>query len=137
MSLKLSKNNTKAYDYVSIGDNSNPISVSVIIDKVGGTKTSAPIQIYLIASQEGNTNIGNYSSIVLTAVNPNSDITWQMSVNDVDWVTTLSPATMTCNDSDSILPIKVRTVANNAVTTSLDTMKYYSNITVEAVENPA
>lgn len=135
MSLKFSKNGASPYNYVSIGDNTNPISINVIIDKVGGTKTSDSLLIYLVASREGNVNIGNYSDIVLTALSP-TDITWQLSLNGTNWFTELTPSNMPCI-TDNVLPIYVRTIANNAVNTTLVTQKYYSNIRIAAVENPA
>lgn len=136
MSLKLSKNNAPAYNYLSEGDMSNPATVAVTIDKLGGTKTSAALIIYLVAAQAGNTNIGGYTGITVTPSTPQAGITWEISLNGSTWLSAISPADMDCSAADVVTAVHVRVVANNAEDTPLATGNYAGEFAIEAVENP-
>lgn len=136
MSLKLSKNNAPAYNYLSEGDMSNPATVAVTIDKLGGTKTSAALIIYLVAAQAGNANIGSYTGITITPSTEQAGITWEISLNGSTWLSAISPADMDCSTADVVTPVHVRVVANNAEDTPLATGNYAGEFAIEAVENP-
>lgn len=136
MSLKLSKNNAPAYNYLSEGDMSNPATVAVTIDKLGGTKTSSALIIYLIAAQAGNANIGSYTGITVTPTTPQAGITWEISLNGTTWLSAIAPADMYCSAVDAVTPVHVRIVADNSVTTPLATGNYAGEFAIEAVENP-
>jgi hypothetical protein len=141
MSLKLSKNNAPVYDYVSVVGQgpANPATRSVIIDKTGGTKTSSSLTLYLVASQAGNTNIGNYSDITITSqdadANPDGCI-WEFSLNGSTWSTSISPDTMNCDVSDAIITIYTRVVVDNSPTTVATTGNFSAVFSIQAIENP-
>jgi hypothetical protein len=138
MSLRLSKNNTPTYNYVSEGGSlTNPIERSVIIDKLGGTKASPSVQLYLIASKAGNNQIGNYSDISVEALAPANGVTWQLSLNNSTWVTVLNPATMDCSVADAIISVYARIVVDNSASTPAATGKYSTSIKLQFTENPA
>lgn len=141
MSLKLSKTNTPAYDYLSEGGAmSNPATRAVTIDKTGGVKTSAALTLYLVASQAGNANIGSYSGITVQAqdADANADgVTWQLSLNGTDWFTSVEPADADCESADVVRTIFARISVNNAVDTPAATGNYAAEFEITATENPA
>ena len=66
MSLKISKTNVPAYDYLSEdGVMTNPATRSVIIDKTGSpaTKESSALTLYLVAVGDGGVNLGSYTGL--------------------------------------------------------------------------
>ena len=136
MSLKLSKTNVPAYNYLSEGDMSNPATVAITIDKLGGTKTSSALIIYLIAAQAGNANIGSYTGITVTPSTAQAGITWEISLNGSTWLSSISPADMDCSADDVVTPVHVRIVADNSAVTPLVTGNYGGEFAIEAVENP-
>lgn len=136
MSLKLSKNNSPAYNYLSEGDMSNPATVAITIDKLGGTKTSSALIIYLIAAQAGNANIGSYTGITVTPSTAQAGITWEISLDGSAWLPSISPADMDCSSADAVTAVHVRIVADNSEETPLNTGNYAGEFAIEAVENP-
>lgn len=137
MSLKLSKNNTPAYNYLSEdGEMSNPAICSVTIDKTGGTKTSSSITLYLIASKAGNSNIGSYTSISITPSTEQAGITWEVSLNNVDYAASINPSDMDCSSADDLVTVYARVVVNNAVDTPLSTGNFAGEFAIAATENP-
>lgn len=142
MSLKLSKTNTPAYDYLSEnGAMSNPVTRSVIIDKTGtpATKESSAQTLYLVASQAGNANIGSYSGITIQAqdADVNADgVTWQLSLNGSTWTTSITPADMDCESADDIITVYARISVDNSVGTDAATGNYSAEFEITATENP-
>jgi hypothetical protein len=137
MSLKLAHNNAPTYNYLSEDGNlANPAVRSVIIDKLGGTKTSAALILYLVATKAGNPNIGSYSSISIARGAIANGITWELSLNGTTWLSTLTPADMNCASADVVIPVHVRIVADNSVGTVAATGNYASTFAITLTENP-
>lgn len=136
MSLKLSKTNVPAYNYLSEGDMTNPATVAITIDKLGGTKTSSTLIIYLVAAQDGNVNIGSYTGISVAPSTSQAGITWEVSLDGSTWLSSISPADMDCSAADVVTPVHVRIIANNAEDTPLATGNYAGEFAIAAVENP-
>ena len=107
MSLKLSKTNTPAYDYYSEGDGTDPATQAVTLDGSGGTVTSSAITAYLIAT------LLAYSSISVTPVSEEAGINWQVSLDNINWAETVSPANMNATAADQVTTIYLRYVATN------------------------
>lgn len=137
MSLKISKNNVPAYNYLSEGGAmTNPAVCAVTIDKTGGTKTSAPVTLYLVASQAGNTNIGGYTSISITPSTAQSGIIWEVSLNNVDYAASINPADMDCSSADDLVTVYARVTVNNDEDTPLSTGNFAGEFAIAATENP-
>lgn len=136
MSLKLSKTNTPAYDYLSEGTGLNPAICSVTIDKLGGTKTSSATNLFLIATKAGNDQIGSYSGISVTPTTPQTGITWEISLNGSTWLSSIAPSDADCSSVDVVIPVYVRIVADNASTSPLNTGNYAGKFAISATENP-
>jgi hypothetical protein len=137
MSLKLAHNNAPVYNYLSEdGDLTNPAVRSVIIDKLGGVKTSAALTIYLVATKDGNPNIGSYSSISIAIGAIANGITWELSLNGTTWVSSITPVNMDCSAADVVIPVHVRIVADNSEDTIAATGNYVSAFTTTLTENP-
>lgn len=135
MSLKLSKTNVPAYNYLSLnGLMTNPAVCSVVVDKLGGTKTSVSTILYLIAV--GAANIDNYTSISITPTTLIPGLTWEVSLNNSTWFPSVTPAMASCFSVDVITPVYVRVVANNASNTPLSTGNYAGEFLITATENP-
>jgi len=137
MSLRLAKNNTSPYDYVSIdGDMNNPIICHVVIDKSGGTTESQPYEVYLVATDEGDGNIGSYSEIEVEPDSSQEGITWEISQDGQEWAAKIEPDNMDVTEADQVEPVFVRVVADNSETTPLVTDNYAANIPVQGQQNP-
>jgi hypothetical protein len=114
----------------------NPAVASVTIDKTGGTKTSSSVTLYLVASNEGGSAIGGYTGIKVDPSTTESDITWEVSLNNSDWAGYVEPSDMDCESADDITTVYARIVANNAVDTGLSTGNYEAEFEITATENP-
>jgi hypothetical protein len=135
MSLKLSKTNAPAYDYLSLsGSMTNPAVCSVIIDKLGGEKVSASTLVHLVAV--GAANIDNYSSISITPSTVTTGLTWEVSLNNSTWLPSIAPVMGSCFSADVVVPVYVRVKANNATDTPLATGNYSGEFLITATENP-
>ena len=135
MSLKLSKTNTPAYDYLSEdGAMTNPAVASVAIDKTGGTKTSPSVTLYLVAV--GSASIGSYNTISITPSTATTGITWEMSLNGSTWTSSISPGNMDCESADVVTTCYARIVANNAVDSPLTTGNFAAEFDIAAIESP-
>lgn len=107
MSLKLSANNTSPYQYFSEGDESNPITVSVILDNTGGTKDSSVATAYLVATQF------LYTNITVSVVNDTPDIDWKVSLDGTTWADSVNPPDMDARSGDVTTPIYFKAVVKN------------------------
>lgn len=142
MSLKISKTNTPAYDYLSEdGSMANPATRSVIIDKTGvpAVKESAALTLYLVAAQAGNTNIGSYSGIEIVASDADAvddGVTWQLSLDGSTWASSVTPSNLDCSSADAIATIYARISVDNSTTTDAATGNYAAEFTITATENP-
>lgn len=106
--LKIAKNNTPAYDYLSEGDGSDPASVSGVLDGQGGTVDSAVLTLYLIATTFRYTNI----SLAVDA-NEDAGIDWKISLDNVNFFDSVTPNDMDALGGDQVLPIYLKAVVNN------------------------
>lgn len=138
MSLRLAKNGVSPYDYLSeAGAMVNPAVANVTIDKSGGTVTSNPVPLHLVA--EFDANIRSYTGITITPSTPQTGITWEMSPNGTTgWVAVLSPADMGDGvaQTDVVTPVWARIVADNEAASPLATGNYPGEFAIAAVENP-
>jgi len=129
MSLLISKTNTSPYDYVSQGDESNPISVSVTLDNAGGTITSSAVTAYLVATQY------NYTGITAQPINEQTGINWQVSLDNATWAESVTPADMDGRTTDALTTVYLRAVVANDGTVA--TGNYIqADVQVNATENP-
>lgn len=142
MSLKISKTNVPAYDYLSEdGSMTNAATRSVIIDKTGSpaTKESSALTLYLVAAGDGGVNLGSYTGITIEATDADASadgITWQLSLNGSTWTTTISPADMDCESADAVTTIYAKIVVDNGVATVAATGNYAAEFNIAATENP-
>ena len=135
MSLKLSKTNTVAYDYLSEdGAMTNPAVASVTIDKTGGTKTSSSVTLYLVAV--GSASIGSYTTITVTPSTATTGITWEVSLDGSTWTSSITPGDMDCESEDVVTTCYARIVANNASDSPLTTGNFAAEFDITATENP-
>ena len=129
MSLLISKTNVSPYDYVSQGDGQNPVSASVTLDNTGGTVTSAAITAYLVGTTF------NYTGITVQPINEQVGINWQVSLDNVTWLESVTPADMDGRTTDAVTTIYLRAVVVNDGT--IGTRNYtQADIQVSATENP-
>lgn len=137
MSLKLSKTNTPAYNYLSEdGAGTNPAVVAVTIDKTGGLKTTSTVTLYLVASNEGGVDIGGYTSITVTPSSSTVGIDWEISTDNTTFTADITPADMDCESADDIITIYARAVCDNSAISPLSTGNYVGEFEIAATENP-
>ena len=139
MSLKLSKNNTPAYDYLSEDGVSNPVTRSVVIDKSGGSVVSSPLTMYLVASKAGNDQIGGYSGISVAPEDADASpdgATWQVSLDGSAWSSSVTPADADCSSADVVIPVYTRVSVDNSESTVAATGNYAARFRITATENP-
>ena len=137
MTLKLSKNDTAAYDYLSEdGSMTNPVVCSAQIDKTGGEVTSPSVQLYLVATDEGEGDIGKYTDIQVTPSTAQDGITWEVSLDDTSFSASIEPGDMDVTESDQTTPVWVRFVADNTESSPLNTGNHAAECEITAVENP-
>ena len=135
MSLKLSKNNTPAYDYLSEGGTMvNPAVCSIVIDKTGGERVSDTLTLYLVAI--GDEGIASYKDIDIRPDNAVLGLGWELSLDGTDWRGWLTPAHIECLETTVIIPIYVRVRGDNSDTTDLVTDNYEGILHITAVEAP-
>lgn len=137
MSLKLSKNNSPAYDYLSEdGAMTNPAIAAATIDKTGGTVTSEVLTLYLVA--EFTSEIGSYTGITITPSTAQAGLTWEMSLDDSTFTSSISPDDLADAGSmdDETTTVYARYTADNSETTPLATDNYSAEFAIEATENP-
>ena len=137
MTLKVSHNNTPAYDYVSEdGAMTNPIVRSITIDKTGGEVTSDSIQVYLVATDEGEGDIGGYRDIVVSPSTAQAGLTWEISLDNISFGPSAEPADMDVESADDIVSVYVRVKGDNEPSSVLVTNNYAGEIKTHAVERP-
>lgn len=138
MSLKLAKNNTPVYDYISEGDGTDPVSVSATVTGAGGTVDSSVVDLYLVAT------IYNYTGIAMALVSEDATkINWKLSADaGVTWKDSLTSTDlpdMNATAADQTKAIKVKAVITNDGTANQPATGTYTtpDIQVAATENPA
>jgi hypothetical protein len=80
--LGLASNNSYPYDYFSLDDETDPITVAVELDQLGGDVTSDSILIYLIADD-------SFDLVVIDCPVKDTGVVWEFSDDDVDFDTEL------------------------------------------------
>lgn len=129
MSLALSKTNTPTYDYYSTGDGTDPVSTSALLTNVGGTINSGTVTAYLVATEF------RYTSITVGVTGEDTGIDWKLSLNNVDWANSVTPADMNALSADAVTTVYIRFVATNDGT--VPTGLYDApDITIAATEEP-
>lgn len=129
MSLKIAKNNAPAYDYISEGDGSDPATISATLNNQGGTLDSNVLTYYLVATTF------NYTGISVQPITENAGIDWKVSLNNVNWFDSVSPANMDARVTDQVTTIYLKAVVNNNGTVA--TGNYTSaDVRVASTENP-
>ena len=140
MSLKLSKNNTVAYDYLSEdGDMTNPAVRQVVIDKTGDPAevVSDALELYLIGTDEGEGDIGGYTGIKVTPSTAQADLTWEISLDGgTTWAAFVEPSDMDVSEEHQIVSVHVRVKGDNSAETVLKTNNYAAEFAIEAEQNP-
>jgi len=140
MSLKLSKNNTVAYDYLSEdGDMTNPAVRQVVIDKTGDPAevVSDALELYLIGTDEGEGDIGGYTDIKITPSTAQTGLTWEISLDGgTTWAAFVEPSAMDVSSAHQIVPVHVRVKGDNSAGTPLQTNNYAAEFAIEAKQNP-
>jgi len=137
MSLKLSKTSESPYDYVSFdGDTSNPIVRSVTIDHSGGTVLSSVLEVFLVATDEGEGDIGGYEEIVITPHTEQEGLTWEVSLDGVSFHASVEPDPMYVTEEHQITPVFVRVEADNSEETPLNTGNFSAVIPVQSKQVP-
>ncbi len=137
MTLKLAKNNTPAYDYLSEGDGTDPASVAGTVDGSGGTVDTNVADVYLIAEDY------NYTGIAMTVVNEQAGINWKLSADaGSTWKDSLDSTdlpNMNALSADQTKALKVKAVLTNDGSVSQPATGIYTtpDIQITATENPA
>lgn len=133
MSIGLSKTNSEPYDYYSTGDGSDPISVSGTVSGSGGTIDSSVVTAYLVATTF------RYSGIILSAVNEQTGIDWQLSLNNSTWANSITPADINAISLDVVTTIYLKAVLTNDGSGNQPATGIYTNpdIRIQATENPS
>ena len=133
MSLKLAKNNAPTYDYISEGDGTDPISVSGTVTGAGGTVDSSTVTLYLVATT------WRYTGISLSVVNEQAGIDWKLSLDNVTFADTRTPADMNALSSDQVIPVYAKAVLTNDGSGSQPATGIYTtpDIQITATEQPS
>lgn len=133
MTLKLSKNNSPVYDYLSTGDGSNPASVSATLTGSGGTLDSTTQALYLVATQF------RYTGITLSVVNEQAGIDWKLSLDNATFADTRSPTDLNALGGDQVIPVYAKAVLTNDGSGNQPVTGIYTtpDIRIQATENPA
>jgi hypothetical protein len=121
MAILVCRNNTgtngdiDTYDPLSSGDNSDPLSATVVLD---GTNSptyieSTPQQLYLVATQH------TYTGITVEIINDTVDIDWLVSLDNASYTDSVTPTDMDASVTDVVTSIyfKVK-VKNDGTVTS-------------------
>lgn len=141
MSLKLSKNNTVAYDYLSEdGAMTNPAVRQIAIDKTGDPAevVSDSLTLYLIGTDEGDVgdDIGGYTEITVTPSTAQAGLTWEISLDGTTWLSAISPSDMDVSASHQIETVYVRVKGDNSAESVLATNNYAAEFAISAKQNP-
>jgi len=140
MSLKLSKNNTEEYNYLSEdGTMTNPVVRQVVIDKTGDPieAVSNPLELYLVGTDEGEGDIGGYTDIKVTPSTEQTGVEWEISLDGGDtWVDFVEPEDMDVSEQHQIVTVHVRAKGDNSPESVLATNNYAAEFAVQARENP-
>lgn len=140
MSLKLSKNNTVAYDYLSEGGTmTNPAVRQITIDKTGVPLevTSDPLALYLVGTSEGEGDIGGYTGITVEPSTDQAGLSWEISLDGgATWLASVSPSDMDVTVEDQVVTVHVRVTGDNSETSPLATNNYAAEFAISATENP-
>lgn len=140
MSLKLSKNNTVAYDYLSEdGDMTNPAVRQVVIDKTGDPAevVSDALELYLIGTDEGEGDIGGYTDIKITPSTAQAGLTWEISLDGgTTWAAFVEPDDLDVSAEHQIVSVHVRVKGDNSAESVLKTNNYAAEFAIEAEQNP-
>lgn len=133
MTIKLSKNNTPIYDYLSEGSGSNPAQVTATLTGSGGTLDSTTQPLYLVAT------IYRYTGITLTIINEQAGIDWRLSLDGSAWSDTINPADLNALSADQTLPIYAKAIAINDGTGNQPGTGIYTvpDIRITATEQPS
>lgn len=109
MSLQIAKNSSPPYDYYSSGDDSDPISRSVVLDGDGVADVSNVLTAYLVATTY------SYTDITVSVVDNPAGVTWEVSLSSGSgFGSSVSPDDMDASIADQTTAVYLRaTVADD------------------------
>ncbi len=112
-----------------VGLTTDLISIGITLTNAGGTLNSDTVSAQLVASSY------KYTDITITVSNEQPGIDWKLSLNNVDWFDSLTPADMDALSANVVTPVYIRYVINNNST--VPTGVYSTpDINISSTENP-
>lgn len=132
MAIALSRDTTLT-GAVGSGGSGTPITKSIQLDSSGGTELTAAKTFYIVATEF------YYDNIALAVVDPETGISYELSLDNSVWSTgPLSVTDMNALSTDQSTPVYIRVAVVNDGTANQPATGTYTgaNIRLTAVEHP-
>jgi hypothetical protein len=136
--ITLAKDNSATPDAYSIGDNTDPIVVALLLDgtEIPATVTASPATALYVWANDDTTAVGSYTLIEAEITGTDTGITWELSTDQSTWATSIKLADMDVSTTHQAIQIYARATALNDGTVA--TNNYVAaKVKITAVENPA
>ena len=136
--ITLTKDNTATPDSYSMGDGSDPVAVSFLLDgtSIPETVTATPATALYVWANDDTGNIGNYSSLSVEISGSNPGITWELSTDQSAWASSINISNIDVSVSHQAVQIYVRATAQNDGSVATNTYSA-AKVKINATENPA
>lgn len=136
--ITLAKNNTATPDAYSMGDGSDPVAVSFLLDgtSIPATITATPATALYVWANDDSGNIGSYSSITVEISGSNPGIAWELSEDQSAWASSISLDNIDVSVSHQAVQIYARATAQNDGSVATNTYST-AKVKITATENPA
>ena len=129
MSLQISKTLNIPYEYISSGDNSDPILLQATVDKKSLTVQTDVSYKYIIATTF------LYTNIEIKPISEQYGIDWKVSLDGYDWKDNINVEDMDARENDQVLPLYLKSIIKNDGTVLTGNYNQ-CKIQITTIENP-